>query len=370
MCYAPLTQPGSTVTTTPMTPMVTSDSHPTRPLGIVIGLLIGSLCIGIVAGCALFTRTTLVHTSERGSVSLEQFPDRGATARFSMATQWFQATHPLFLDQHTVTKLLSGTHIHTEKPAVQGLLSLNPSVTPAFTQEEIPFLAPLLTAALARAEANQYVRFVSRAPSATGFEKTTGFLFAHGRSLHLTLTEFHHQPERADMVSMPNRQLPDPTGLRNTDLLFLPKDAQRPDAFKIPGVVDEGDVQATLVIDIELLVKLQAVPAAPANAGTTPSPVAPAAAMPAPQNNSPVMSKEPSQPMQPAAKTPAMAPSTLASAAEVQLLKDLVIKKDTELEAMKEELQHIKKQLAEREPSQPKSKKKTATRPSNPLQNR
>jgi hypothetical protein len=114
------------------------------------------------------------------------------------------------------------------------------------------------------------------------------------------------------MIDGPNRHYSDQTGLTGRKLEFLPKEAQRPDTFR----VGETDLP-TLVIDYELLATLPEQPTVPA-APTTATPAQPA--------------------MQPAATA-------------------------QEVESLKKELQEIKKQLNEQHSGKSGTKPKSRPAP-------
>lgn len=133
-------------------------------------------------------------------------------------------------------------------------------------------------------------------------ESTKGTVYAYGRSLYVTLTEYHLQSERADANSKGSRRAVDPTGLATRTVDFMPTAAKRPESYRQARSTD-----ATLVIDYELLTGLPA--------ETTP----PAAARPQPS------------------RTPQTSPPTAESPTQ----------KNSEIEALRKELEDIKRQLAE-----------------------
>jgi len=276
------------------------------------------------SGCASPPRPELtVHDSQRGSVFLERIPDTS-----------FQATHPITLGSGTIARALRGIHVRDDKNTLQALFASQPTTARAFSDEEADFLAPLLATAFTRATPDQRIGFriiQIGSPSysqkeGAGFgsseppltlapkETTAGVFFAHGRSLHMSLTQYRHRQQKPDTIGGPNRHYPDPTGLDRRELVFLPKEARRPDTYRV------GDADLpTLIIDYELLAKLPDQPA-------TPAAVPPAAA----------------SPVQPAAQPAATA---------------------QEVEELKKELQEIKRQLAEQQPKKDSPKKKTPAPP-------
>ena len=264
-------------------------------------------CVITISGCTSSPRPELtIHDSPRGTVYLERIQDSS-----------FQATHPTTLELSTIARALRGIHVRDDKNALQALFASQSATARVFTDEDADFLAPLIAIAIAKATPDQRIGFriiQVGSPSYTqkegaGFgsseppltlapkETTVGAFFAHGRSLHMSLTQYRRRPIKPDVIGGPNRHYPDLTGLDRRELVFLPKEAQRPDTYQ----VGEAD-SPTLVIDYELLAKLP----------DQPAPAAPA----------------------PAAASPAQQPAATAQ----------------EVEALKKELQEIKRQLNEQQP--------------------
>jgi hypothetical protein len=282
----------------------------------------------------------MIHESQKGAVYLERIPDRK-----------FQAAHPIKLEPSLLARVLRGVHVQDEKGTIQTLFAAQPKAVPAFSEEEVAFLASLIATALTQAAPDQRVGFrvshlVSPSYSQTvgagvgssepplslsQLETTSGTIYAHGLSLHLTLTQYRHRPQRPDTISSPNRYYPDPTGLNRRDVTFVPEAARRPDTYRQSSLLADPDL-TTLVIDYELLAKLPAQgPALPASTAAR-SPVA--------------------SPSDAAAPAEQAAPT----AEELQSVKELIIKKDMELEALKEELRSLRRQLTEQEAEPQKSK--------------
>jgi hypothetical protein len=116
---------------------------------------------------------------------------------------------------------------------------------------------------------------------------------------------------------MANRRLPGNTGLNSHTVLFVPEAAKRPDSY-----LDARSTDKTLVIDYELLSAL------PASAGSPPS--------------------EPSPP-------PMAAPPSATKE------KGEPAKNESEIEALRKELQEIKRQLAEQEAERARSQNRSVT---------
>ncbi len=293
------------------------------------GFLIVSL---VLHGCLGGPQVDMtVAESPRGTVSLERIPDRQ-----------FQAAHPIRLAPDLIQRVLKGVGVRDRGGLLQSLGADQGSVMAAFTEEDLVFLVPAITDALTRAAADQQVGFriiqtggpvygrrtgagvgSSEPPlSLASQETTSGRLFVYGRSIYLTLTAFRHRAEPPDTVNMPNRRLPDPTGLQHRDVLFIPGSVLQPEGYA-PAFASEGGL-TTLVIDQDRLAQLPIAPTAP------PAPV-PAQAKP----------DQPPAPREQASPPP-------GTTGDLQQIKEEMKRKETELEELRKELREIKRQLGDR----------------------
>ncbi len=296
----------------------------------------------------------MIEETAQGAVYLERLPDRS-----------IQAAHPIILAPETIAQVLRGVMVLDERIALSSLLSDQPRTTRVFSEEEIAFLTPLLVTAFTRAAPDQQIGFRIVARGAPSYstragaglgssepplalsprEVTAGMLFAHGLSLHLTLAQYRHRAERADTINMANRRLADPSGLNQRTVFFVPAAARRDDSYRTKHADD-----STLVIDYELLAKLPRSEMEPA----------PAAA----RTDRPAGSARPPAPItQPAAAQPPSATASDPHGEELRAIKDLIIKKDMELEELKKELQDIRRQLVDREVEAGRLKRKTKPAP-------
>lgn len=317
------------------------------------------LTSALSVGCASAAGPELiVYDSHQGRVYLEALPDKA-----------LQAAHPITLLPATVAQVLRGLQVVGDKSTFDSIFDGKPKPTRVFTEEEVKFLAPPLVKALAQAGPSQQVGFrVSHLVSPIAFqeregaavgssesppygpepETTSGSLYVHGLSLHLTLEEYHHRPTKPDQVNMPNRYIPDRTGLDRLQVIFTPEAAVRPDSFKSSGLFGDSNA-TTVVVDYQLLAKLPTAPVAQ----TSPPP------------SRPLPAKETGVTKGPPA-TPPAAQAAGAGSSELQSVKDLLIKKDLEMQELKEELRAIKKQLAEQDAEKQKLKKKKKPTPATP----
>ncbi len=301
---------------------ILSMSHP------FASAIFAGLCVFLTACASNPQLDVTIQQSARSGVYLERIP-----------TRQFQATHPIRLAPELIAKSLQGIQIEEGKGLLQSLSAQQNQRLSVFSQDDIALLAPAIADGLSQAAPDQQVgfRIVQRehfegrdstgagvgsgtAPQRDQESTTSGKLFVYGRSLYLTIHEFRHHTESPDTLNMPNRRLPEPTGLRNRTVLFLPESALRPDIYAPPFAAEDG--LTTLVIDYDALAKTPtaAVPPPPAASAPT-SAIAPAQAI-APQ--------------------PTITPPLHD---DVQQIKSQMKQKEREVEELRKELEEIKRQL-------------------------
>ncbi|MGH7217533.1 MAG: hypothetical protein ACREIG_09885, partial [Nitrospiraceae bacterium] len=249
-----------------------------------------ALLIGItlaLSACATGPDLDLkIDDSERGAVYVERISDRS-----------FQAAHPITLSTDTMARILRGVVVKESRGVSKSSAGDKPEAVRAFGDDDIGYLAPLLVEGLTRAAADQQigfrvvqvhsanssqsagttfclsdVRFPSvcaneEPPGSTSEESTGGSLYAYGRSLYLTLTDYRHRTEQAESGNRVNRRISNSTGLVNHTVQFIPESAKRPDSYRTARSTD-----ATLVIDYDLLA---AMPTAPEIRSTAAQPAMP-----------------------------------------------------------------------------------------------
>ena len=278
-------------------------------------LILGCLPL-LMVGCAGSRPAIPIHEAPLGAVFLEPVSDSS-----------FQASHPIKLSETTVGDVLRGIHTK-EKGGFLLLLgkaakSTNLNDIRTFSEDDIAFLAPHITAALTQANSTQRVGFriystPHIAPSAQTTqprETTAGYLFADGLSLHVILTQYRHYPgKRSTATQKEPRPLPDTDGLRDREVTFLPEGAVRSDLYDRSSWIGKSE-DRSLAIDYQLLARLLTPPPPPIPA---PQPV-PTVTVPPP----------------PSQAIPPQAPP--------------VVKQDTELQAFKEEMKALRKKVDEQE---------------------
>jgi hypothetical protein len=159
-------------------------------------------------------------------------------------------------------------------------------------------------------------------------------VFAYGRSLYIYLTEYRHRQDDPNTVNMPNRRSPEPSGLLNRQVLFVPAEALRSDQFAPSFSEDPANV---LIIDYDLLAKLP-----------PSSPLAP-------------ITSPPTEKIQ----IPPTVPQLQPTDTDLRAIREDLRKKDSEVEELRKELQEIKRQLSE-QPTSPSRGTVTPPRPARP----
>lgn len=198
------------------------------------------LLIGItLALSACATRPELdltIHESDRGAVYVERIHDRS-----------FRAAHPITVSADTMARLLRGVIIKEDRGPFGNLVIGRPGAVRAFRDEDIQFLAPLLSEGLTKAASDQQIGFRVVRPGMNDLAK--GSLYAYGRSLYLTV------PWLTPLSSTGA----DPPALPPA-ILFIPESATRPDSYR-----DSRSTEMTLIIDYDLLASF------PSDLGTPPA---------------------------------------------------------------------------------------------------
>jgi hypothetical protein len=289
-------------------------------------ILLALLCF-ICAACGTTAPTgKILFDDPRGTVSLQTIPH-----------QSIQATHPITIDPILLAQVLRGILVQDQGDhMVQKLLAGSSAPVPAFSDEQIQFLAPLLAEGLRTAAPDQQIEYrVQTVLQGSMFEfstteTTAGSLYAYGRQLFVTLSQYRYEPNRTNInVRNINYQSVglDYNGLKNRVLLFTPSVAQRSDSFDPPPVGNPTD--RFLAIDYQLLQQV------PPRAATTGQAAPQMGASPTP--GSPV-GTSPSEAQTHSTNTEALA---------------------QEVEALRKELQSVQQQLGNQPAKQNSPKRKT-----------
>ena len=243
--------------------MAPSPQHSARKLSRKPSFFLTLLCL-ICAACGTTAQTgKILFEDPRGTVSLQTMSDRS-----------IQASHPINLEPALLAQILRGLEIQDQERGLQKLLAGPPSLVPVFSDDQVRFLVPLLAEGLRTAAPDQSVEYrvqTTRQGSAfesSSTETTAGSLYAYGRQLYVTLSQYRYDPIRTNMnvsSSTNKSRPPDSSGLRDRTLLFTPRAAQRSDSFDPP--TGGASTDRFLAIDYQML---QHAPAATTTGKTSP----------------------------------------------------------------------------------------------------
>ena len=316
--------------------MALSPQHSAQTVSRTASCVLTLLCL-VGTACSTTAPTgKILFDDPRGTVSLQTVSDRS-----------IQATHPINLDPALLVQILQGMEIQDQAFGLQKLFTGPAASTPVFSDDQIRFLAPLLAEGLRAAAPDQSVEYrVQTTYEGSAFESsatetTAGSLYALGRQLRMTLSQYRSGPTRVNMNvgrSTARPRPPDSSGLRDRTLLFTPKAALRPDGFDPPAGAKSTD--RFLAIDYELVQH-----ASPAVATT--------------ERTTPQMERRESPTGTGASASSSQTTEALAQReAEIHTLKDLVNKNASEVETLRKELQSVQQQLGSpaTRPDSPKRK--------------
>jgi len=305
-------------------------------------LLLALVCLVCTACNTTAPTGKVLFEDPRGTVLLKTIPD-----------QSFQTSHPISLEPALLVQILKGIEIQDQERGLQKMLAGPSSSVPVFSEDQIRFLAPLLAEGLRKATPDQCVEYRVQTTSkgsaleSSTTETTAGSLYTYGVSLYFSLTQYRYAPTRTDTKNLAHGRLPDSTGLVNRVLIFTPGAAQRSEGFHRPTGVASTDKY--LAIDYQLL-QQTSLPTPPTEQA---SPQVERAAPPT------------RQPLAGARPPDAQSDSLAQRDAEIHTLKDLVVKKDLEMETLRQELQSVRKQL-DSQTTKPNSQKRKPLPPSKP----
>lgn len=291
-----------------------------------------AVCVLLIGGCKSAPEVdTMLHEAPKGAIYLERIPNHS-----------FKASHPITLEEHVIARTLRGVKVSETKTAVQAAFSKQQTTVQAFSEEDIKFLAPFLTAALRQAATDQQVGFQVRGyppdlsfsrrggagvgssepllADSTLLETTTGHLLAHDRSLYLMVSQYRKRAERADTINMANRRLPDPSGQVDQELRFEPQEALAQNGKK-PSLFLGSTPEALFAIDY---VRLAELPAAAELPGT---------ATERPASSTTGESKVKDQ--------------------DIQQIREEMKRKDAEIDTLKKEVEDIRKDIGKPSPKTP-----------------
>ena len=166
------------------------------PLTLIISVItaLGSLALLMsISACSLVpTVQTPIHQSERGTVALRTFSDPE-----------FKASHPKTLESTMMFQVLKGLRVQEQKSTLAKLMTGEVSPVPVFSQDQIIYLAPILTSAFSQATAEEQVTFLLNNHSSNQRTRTEGFLFIENSLLYLAITQYRTPITQTAILSQP-----------------------------------------------------------------------------------------------------------------------------------------------------------------------
>lgn len=244
-------------------PMAPAPQHSAQRLPRKTSIVLILLCLVFAACNTTAPIGKILFEDARGTVSLQ-----------TMSGQSIQATHPITFEPTLIAQILRGMAVQDQERGIQRLLAGRSSPVPVFSDDQIQFLAPLLAEGLRTATPDQRVEYRVQTTHPGSLlessitETTAGSLYAYGRQLYVTLSQYRSVPARANLNlndSAYRMNRPDSSGLQDRIVLFTPSAAQRSDAFDSP--TRERPTDRFLAIDYQLL---QQAPAAATTGQTAP----------------------------------------------------------------------------------------------------
>lgn len=205
-------------------------------------LATASVCT-LAVGCASAMLTTPIHESAQGAVYLQE------------AYDWsFAAAHPVSFDPVTIEKILRGVQIDESENLAQKVSMAVSKGNRVFSDEDAAFLAPQLAVALSRASPEQIVRFQVAQTTVTESEPTAGTLYAEKFSLYLTLTQYQGKTWTSGLPSLFSDLRSDSETMGSAAVKFVPEGVARVQKATESASLGQSNL-TSLVIDKDLLAK-------------------------------------------------------------------------------------------------------------------
>jgi hypothetical protein len=285
----------------------------------------GAKCLacvmGVVMSACAFTNTKVVDDvlvdTPRGSVFLQKAEDG-----------WFRTAHPFDLSSEVLATVFRGVH-------VQASPTDRTTEERVFSNDDTQFLSTLISVALSKAIKSQVVGFRVVHDLDGRQETTGGILYVQGRLLHLTLTHFRARYDLSEPGGTSHRLNPNPTGLEKQQIRFSPEAARRssrneqPDVIALPQLV-------SLVLDYEALIEGAALP--PTSVRSRPL-----------RRDKPSVIQQIVEPMFPTSGAPVSHDRHAVSDDASRTVQPPVPEEAGELEALKEEVRKLQRQLSDLE---------------------
>ena len=156
----------------------------------VLAFAIVAITMMFLVGCFSVPRVeTPIHDSAEGSIGLRVFSDSK-----------YRARHPAQLKPVHIQRLLSGILVQEEKALIGSFLSRGDKPFRAFSDHEITFLLPHLSAAFAQATPEEQVFFKLTHVNSERTYYSEGTLHLSEQGVHFSLYSFHSPSRQVKMT--------------------------------------------------------------------------------------------------------------------------------------------------------------------------
>ncbi len=140
---------------------------------------------------------------------------------------------------------------------MEGLVGQEPEASQMFSDDDVALLLPHLVSALSQATPEEHVVFQRMYSLESKSVTIAGILHIQENLLFLTFTSFGYKKDGPTITLYKgNRQIPDPSGLKNLTVSFIPEKAWRHDVVPNQGLLGQSSTK-TLVLDYKKLASLQ-----------------------------------------------------------------------------------------------------------------
>lgn len=200
--------------------MMKKDMHMKKRFG--AGLLIVLAVCHLWVGCLGSGIRTTIHDDPQSQVYLEWIPNES-----------FRATHPAEVSQAIIEHILKGIMVQQPSGVIDTLLKQESERTRVFSEEDVEQLKRHLVSALTQVTPEEQVVFKRKYSSDSLEGETAGTLHIKDGLIFFTLTQYAQKEDGPTITFYKgNREIPDPSGLRNLQVSFVPDTAWRQDIEK------------------------------------------------------------------------------------------------------------------------------------------
>jgi hypothetical protein len=197
-----------------------------------------ALLLNISACSFVPTVQTPIHQSEQGAIALRTFSDPE-----------FKASHPKTLASTIMLQVLQGLRVQEQKSTLAKLITGDVPPAPAFSQDQILYLAPILTSAFSQATAEEQVTFLLTNNSSNEITHTEGALFIEDSFLYLSISQYRTPSTQPALLSKPTSSFNRP---KEWELKFYPISALRNQTDRV-RVSNDDTILNMLHIDFNRL---------------------------------------------------------------------------------------------------------------------